>query len=67
MNHEPPPCKPSLLEKISGPLFILIAMGNLTGLFIERKSTSTAGTISHGANVVGLAVFGVFLVRRYYK
>ena len=42
-------------------------MGNLTGLFIERKSTSTAGTISHGAIVVGLAVFGVFLLRRYYK
>jgi hypothetical protein len=67
MNSEQPPTKPSFLGKISGPLFLLCAIGNLIGLFIERGFTSTAGTIAHGAAVVAFAVFGVFLLRRYYK
>jgi hypothetical protein len=67
MNSEQSPAKPSLLQKISGPLFLFCAVGNVFVLIGDLQSTSTAGTVIHGIAIIVIATLGVFLLRRYWK
>jgi hypothetical protein len=66
MNSEQLPAKPSFLQKISGPLFLFCAVGNVFILIGDFHSTSTAGTVIHGIAIIAIAILGIFLLRRYW-
>ncbi|MGB7748563.1 MAG: hypothetical protein WBN75_14895 [Verrucomicrobiia bacterium] len=66
MNSEQLPAKPSLLQKVSGPLFLFCAVGNVFVLIGDFHSTSADGTVIHGIAIIVIAILGIFLLRRYW-
>jgi len=67
MKSEQPTTKPSLLQKISGPLVLFCAAGNIFVLIGDYQSTTIVGTVIHGLAIIALATLGIFLLRRYWR